>query len=158
MSDSFTCSDTPPDLIAFLQNDAAKKKKKKRKKEGETGSGVSTGVPAVASPGDLGGVGRSPDNSQNKKKAKVGSEGKGGGGGARPRSPDAGVGGNGVGSSISNGGHEQTTLSGAAPEERHPKYDPNARAPWKGGEVKPYLYGRKVVFKLSGRRLAEIWR
>jgi hypothetical protein len=138
-------------LIAFLQNDAAKKKKK-RKKEGEAG------VRAGASPGEVGGVGRSPDNSQSKKKAKVGSEGKGGGGGGRPRSPDAGVGGNGVGSSISNGRHEQRTVGVAAPEERHPKYDPSARAPWKGGQVKPYLYGRKVVFKLSGRRLPEIWR
>ena len=141
-------------MICLLQNDAAKKKKKKRKREGEAGSGV----PAVGSPGDVGGVGRSPDNSQSKKKAKVGSEGKGGGGGGRTRSPDVGVGGNGVGSSISNGRHEQRPVGGAAPEERHTKYDPSARAPWKGGEVKPYLYGRKVVFKLSGRRLAEVWR
>jgi hypothetical protein len=35
---------------------------------------------------------------------------------------------------------------------RHIKYDLAAKPPWSGGEVKPYLYGRKVVFILEGRR------
>jgi hypothetical protein len=32
---------------------------------------------------------------------------------------------------------------------RHRKYNPIARAPWRGGEVQPYLYGRKIVFILK---------
>ena len=35
---------------------------------------------------------------------------------------------------------------------RHSKYDPTAKAPWRGGEVKPFLYGRKITFILSGKR------
>ena len=35
---------------------------------------------------------------------------------------------------------------------RHSKYDPAAKAPWHGGEVRPFLYGRKITFILSGRR------
>jgi len=35
---------------------------------------------------------------------------------------------------------------------RHSKYSPTARAPWRGGEVKPFLYGRKITFILSGKR------
>ena len=155
MPNAANCAHTLPNLIAFPQNDAAKKKKKKRKKEaGETRSEV----PAVATPSDVGGDGRSPDNSQSKKKAKVGSEGKGGGGGARTRSPDVGVGSNEVGGSFSNGTHGLGPSGEEAPSERHPKYDPSAVAPWNGGQVKPYLYGRKVVFKLRGRRLEPIWR
>jgi len=35
---------------------------------------------------------------------------------------------------------------------RHRKYNPTAMAPWRGGEVKPFLYGRKITFILSGKR------
>jgi hypothetical protein len=36
---------------------------------------------------------------------------------------------------------------------RHRKYDPVAKAaPWRGGDVKPYLYCRKVIFVLKGQR------
>jgi len=35
---------------------------------------------------------------------------------------------------------------------RHSKYDPTARAPWRGGEVRPFLYGRKITFILNGKR------
>jgi len=41
---------------------------------------------------------------------------------------------------------------------RHIKYDLAAKPPWSGGEVKPYLYGRKVVFILEGRRGEPITR
>ena len=41
---------------------------------------------------------------------------------------------------------------------RHIKYDLAAKPPWSGGEVKPYLYGRKVVFILDGRRGEPITR
>lgn len=41
---------------------------------------------------------------------------------------------------------------------RHIKYDLMAKAPWEGGEVKPYLYGRKVVFILKGKRGEAITR
>jgi hypothetical protein len=41
---------------------------------------------------------------------------------------------------------------------RHIKYDLMAKAPWHGGEVKPYLYGRKVVFVLEGKRGEPITR
>jgi hypothetical protein len=41
---------------------------------------------------------------------------------------------------------------------RHIKYDPTAKPPWSGGDVKPYLYGRKVVFILEGRRGEPIAR
>ena len=138
---------------SVAQADAAKKKKKKRKKEG--GDGGLGGSPAASSPAEMGssGLGRSPDVMHNKKKAKV--EGASG-----PRSPDFGGGGSGNpgdSSSMRNG-----DVSGGSPamppEERHEKYDPHARAPWKGGEVKPYLYGRKVVLKLGGKRLPPIWR
>jgi hypothetical protein len=41
---------------------------------------------------------------------------------------------------------------------RHRKYNPVARAPWRGGEVRPYLYGRRVVFILGGERGESITR
>jgi hypothetical protein len=41
---------------------------------------------------------------------------------------------------------------------RHRKYSPAARAPWRGGEVKPFLYGRKITFILSGERGEPITR
>lgn len=41
---------------------------------------------------------------------------------------------------------------------RHAKYDADAQPPWRGGEVKPYLYGRKVVFILGGRRQPPLYR
>jgi len=41
---------------------------------------------------------------------------------------------------------------------RHRKYNPIARAPWRGGEVRPYLYGRKIVFILNGERGESITR
>jgi hypothetical protein len=41
---------------------------------------------------------------------------------------------------------------------RHRKYNPIARAPWRGGEVQPYLYGRRVVFILNGERGESITR
>lgn len=41
---------------------------------------------------------------------------------------------------------------------RHIKYDLMAKPPWHGGEVKPYLYGRKVVFIHQGKRGEPITR
>jgi hypothetical protein len=41
---------------------------------------------------------------------------------------------------------------------RHIKYDLTAKAPWHGGEVKPYLYGRRVVFIHEGMRGEPITR
>jgi hypothetical protein len=41
---------------------------------------------------------------------------------------------------------------------RHRKYNPIARAPWRGGEVRPYLYGRRIVFILNGERGESITR
>lgn len=41
---------------------------------------------------------------------------------------------------------------------RHSKYDPTASPPWSGGDVKPFLYGRKVTFILQGRRGEPITR
>ena len=41
---------------------------------------------------------------------------------------------------------------------RHSKYDPTASPPWAGGDVKPFLYGRRVTFILQGRRGEPITR
>jgi hypothetical protein len=41
---------------------------------------------------------------------------------------------------------------------RHSKYDPTASPPWSGGDVRPFLYGRKVTFILQGRRGEPITR
>ena len=41
---------------------------------------------------------------------------------------------------------------------RHSKYDPTASPPWAGGDVKPFLYGRRVTFILQGRRGESITR
>lgn len=43
-------------------------------------------------------------------------------------------------------------------DARHAKYDLSAKAPWLGGEVKPFLYGRRVVFVLKGKRGEPITR
>lgn len=43
-------------------------------------------------------------------------------------------------------------------DARHAKYDLTAKAPWDGGEVKPFLYGRRVVFVLEGKRGEPITR
>jgi len=43
-------------------------------------------------------------------------------------------------------------------DARHAKYDLTAKAPWHGGEVKPFLYGRRVVFVLEGKRGEPITR
>ena len=43
-------------------------------------------------------------------------------------------------------------------DARHAKYDITAKAPWDGGEVKPFLYGRRVVFVLEGKRGEPITR
>jgi hypothetical protein len=41
---------------------------------------------------------------------------------------------------------------------RHSKYNPLAKAPWSGGDVKPFLYGRKITFILQGKRGEPITR
>ena len=41
---------------------------------------------------------------------------------------------------------------------RHSKYDPTASPPWAGGDVKPFLYGRRVTFIVQGRRGEPITR
>ena len=43
-------------------------------------------------------------------------------------------------------------------DARHAKSDLTAKAPWDGGEVKPFLYGRRVVFVLEGKRGEPITR
>ena len=142
--------------------DAAKKKKRKRKinDAGIVGSGTEDvplpGAPPRMAPGsvvDTRGLGlsRSPDKTKSaalpsipRKKPKV----EGGQGGhsldslAVPSDPD--------------GNSERAVAEPGA--GRHSKYDPNALAPWKGGDVKPYLYGRRVVFVLAGRRLPPCTR
>jgi hypothetical protein len=48
-------------------------------------------------------------------------------------------------------GNDQETEEWEGDEQSgrlHRKYDPVAKAPWRGGEVKPYLCGRKAVFIL----------
>ena len=57
-----------------------------------------------------------------------------------------------------NGQETEEWEGGAESGGRHRKYDPVAKAPWRGGEVKPYLYGRKVVFVLKGKRGDPITR
>ena len=50
-------------------------------------------------------------------------------------------------------------MSPSEPKDaRHAKYDITAKAPWDGGEVKPFLYGRRVVFVLEGKRGEPITR
>ena len=65
------------------------------------------------------------------------------------------------------GGSKSRALAGADGGEvdgdgeaggRHAKYDAEATPPWLGGQVKPFLYGRKVVFILGGRRQAPLYR
>ena len=68
----------------------------------------------------------------------------------------AGGGTGGSGSKPEDTGEEED--EGGIEEEGHSKYDPGAVAPWDGGPVKPYLYGRKVVFILSRRRLGPLYR
>ena len=41
---------------------------------------------------------------------------------------------------------------------RHRKYNPLAKSPWSGGDVKPFLYGRKITFILQGKRGEPITR
>jgi hypothetical protein len=57
-----------------------------------------------------------------------------------------------------NGQETEEWEGGADSGGRHRKYDPVAKEPWHGGEVKPYLYGRKVVFILNGKRGEPITR
>jgi hypothetical protein len=57
-----------------------------------------------------------------------------------------------------NGQETEEWEGGAESGGRHRKYDLVAKAPWRGGEVKPYLYGRKVVFVLQGERGEPITR
>ena len=54
---------------------------------------------------------------------------------------------------------EAQTQSAPAPSSkihrhpaRHRKYNPAASPPWRGGDVKPFLYGRKITFILGGTR------
>ena len=50
-------------------------------------------------------------------------------------------------------------MSPSEPKDaRHAKYDITSKAPWDGGEVKPFLYGRRVVFVLEGKRGEPITR
>jgi len=57
-----------------------------------------------------------------------------------------------------NGQETEEWEGGADSGGRHRKYDPVAKEPWRGGEVKPYLYGRRVVFILKGKRGEPITR
>jgi hypothetical protein len=88
-----------------------------------------------------------------KKKAKVVAAAEGSGGASAPRSSQE------VNAKAASGhGGAANGVHGEDRTGKHRKYDANAVPPWNGGDVKPFLYGRKVVFVLQGRRLAPIWR